>query len=35
MSDADGFEHPIAATISESFTVRSLGRISLRNSSGS
>jgi hypothetical protein len=35
MSDADAFEQPIALTISESFTLASLGRISRRNNSGS
>jgi hypothetical protein len=34
MSEADALEHPIAAMISESGTVLSRGRISLRNSSG-
>jgi hypothetical protein len=35
MSDADAFEQPMASEISESFTVRSFGKISHRNSSGS
>jgi len=35
MSDADVFEQPMASTISESFTVLSLGSMSRRNSSGS
>jgi hypothetical protein len=35
MSEAYDFESPAASTISESFTIPSLGRISRWNSSGS
>jgi len=35
MSDADAFEQPMASTISERFTLASLGRISRANHFGS